>query len=257
MLARRSRLSLLLAIGLALAAGRGQAQTADLPPAVQALEKQGLTVMQEFKVGGGMRAFAASAGDHPVAVYVTSDGKAILGTRVDADGEPVDAQVLEKLVVEPMNDKAWAQLGATTWIRDGKESAPRVIYVFTDANCPYCHQFWQAARPWVDAGKVQLRDIMVGVIKADSPAKAAAILDAPDPAAALLENEKKFGHGGIAPAKSVPDGVQKTLDANQILMLAMGFRGTPGIVVRNADGQLKKYNGMPQQALLDEVFGPL
>ena len=256
MFARRSRFSLLLAAGLMLAAGRSQAQTADLPPAVQALEKQGLTIVQEFKADGGIRAFAAAAGDRPVAVYVTSDGKAILGTRVDADGEPVDEPVLEKLVVKPMNDKAWAQLGATTWVRDGKESAPRIIYVFTDANCPYCHQFWEAARPWVDSGKVQLRDIMVGVVKADSPAKAATILDAPDPSAALLENEKKFGQGGIAPAKSVPDRVQKILDANQVLMLAMGFRGTPGIVIRNGDGLLKKYNGMPRQAVLDEVFGP-
>src|SRR2546429_3515415 len=54
-----------------------------------------------------------------------------------------------------------------------------------------CHKFWEAARPWVDAGKVQLRHILVGVIRDDSPAKAAAILQAPDRAAALMEQDRK------------------------------------------------------------------
>src|SRR3546814_5178612 len=60
-----------------------------------------------------------------------------------------------------------------------------------DANCPYCNAFWEAARPWVDSGKVQLRHILVGIIKDDSPAKAAAILGAPDRSAALLTNERQ------------------------------------------------------------------
>ncbi len=31
--------------------------------------------------------------------------------------------------------------------------------------------FWEQARPWVKAGKVQLRHIMVGIIREDSAAK--------------------------------------------------------------------------------------
>lgn len=249
-------LCLTLATGLMLIVGHSHAQSSDRPPAVKALEAQGLTVMQEFKVGGGLRAFAAAAEDRPVAVYVTSDGKAIIGTRVDAKGEPVDEATLQSLVARPMGDKAWAQLESASWVRDGKSTAPRIIYVFTDANCPYCHRFWEASRPWVDAGKVQLRHILVGVIKEDSPAKAAAILTAQNPSAALMENERGQSEGGIAPAKSIPDNVRKTLDQNQMLMVSMGFRGTPGIVVRDGSGAVKKYNGMPQQNALLEVLGP-
>lgn len=250
------RLPLTLAVGLALIAGRSHAETADAPPAVKALEAQWLTVVQEFKVGGGLRAFAAAAEDRPVVVYVTSDGKAIIGTRVDAKGAPVDEATLQSLVVKPMGDKAWAQLESATWVRDGRPHAPRIVYTFTDANCPYCHRFWEAARPWVDAGKVQLRHILVGIIKEDSPAKAAAILGAQDPSAALAENEQKQGQGGIAPVKSISATARKTLEQNQMLMMSLGFRGTPGVVVRDSGGGIKKYNGMPQQGALAEVLGP-
>lgn len=155
------------------------------------------------------------------------------------------------------DDKVRAQLEATTWVRDGKADAPRVIYTFTDPNCKYCHKFWEAARPWVDAGKVQLRHILVGVIRDDSPTKAAAILQAPDRTAALLEHEKKAGQGGIAPAFSVSPDIRKALDDHHKLMLSLGFRGTPGIVVLQETGSVKAYGGMPRETALPEVFGTL
>lgn len=79
-----------------------------------------------------------------------------------------------------MGDQVWAQLESATWVLDGKADAPRIVYTFSDANCPYCNHFWEAARPWVNSGKVQLRHLLVGIIREDSPAKAAAILGASD-----------------------------------------------------------------------------
>lgn len=158
---------------------------------------------------------------------------------------------------KPAGDTVQSQLEASTWVPDGKADAPRVIYTFTDPNCKYCHKFWEAARPWVDAGKVQLRHILVGVIRDDSPAKAAAILQAPDRSAALLEHEKKASQGGIAPAFSVSADVRKALEAHRKLMMSLGFRGTPGIVVLDGQGGTKSYGGMPREAALPEVFGAL
>src|SRR5690606_27436239 len=218
---------------------------------------QGVEIMNEFDAGEHVRAFAGLAGGQPAAVYVLPDGSAVAGTRLNAKGEMVDEQTLQELVAKPMSDQEWAALESATWVRDGSEDAPRVIYTFTDANCPYCHMFWEAARPWVDAGKVQLRHVLVGIIKQDSPAKAATILAAPDPSAALTENEIKFDEGGITPAKSVSEDMQQTLEDHQLLMLSLGFRGTPGIVVRDDNGMIQKYNGMPQAEALTEVLGPL
>ncbi|HWK69500.1 MAG TPA: thiol:disulfide interchange protein DsbG [Burkholderiaceae bacterium] len=256
MFAQRVIFSLIAAAPLMLMASGSLAEIADKPSVIEALEDQGVIFMQEFDADGELRAFAGVAGDQPIAVYVLADGTAIGGTRLNAKGEPIDGAMLQDLVAKPMGDQDWASLQSATWVLDGKADAPRVIYTFTDANCPYCHLFWQAARPWVDAGKVQLRHLLVGVIKEDSPTKAAAILGASDQSAALLENEIKFDHGGITPAKSVPTDVRKVLEDNQMLMLSMGFRGTPGIVVRDDDGLIQKYSGMPQAGALAEVLGP-
>ncbi|MPT07012.1 MAG: thiol:disulfide interchange protein DsbG, partial [Delftia sp.] len=138
------------------------------------------------------------------------------GRATAAEG-PATAQApqAKAQTAKPAGDTVQSQLEASTWVPDGKADAPRVIYTFTDPNCKYCHKFWEAARPWVDAGKVQLRHILVGVIRDDSPAKAAAILQAPDRAAALMEHEKKSAQGGIAPAFSVSPDVRKTLEAHR------------------------------------------
>ena len=256
MFAQRVLFSFITAAPLILMPSGGQAQATDKPPVIEALEDQGVTFKQEFDAGEGVRAFAGIVGDSPIAVYVLADGNAVSGTRLNAKGEPIDQATLQSLVAKPISDQAWADLESATWVLDGKADAPRVIYTFTDANCPYCHLFWEAARPWVDAGKVQLRHLLVGLIKEDSPTKAAAILGASDRSAALRENEVKYDQGGITPAKSVPEDVQRTLDDNQMLMLSMGFRGTPGIIVRDGEGLIQKYNGMPQQGALAEVLGP-
>ncbi|HBO80468.1 MAG TPA: thiol:disulfide interchange protein DsbG, partial [Cupriavidus sp.] len=131
MFAQRSHISFLLAASFMAVTGCSKAETADKPAVLKALEGQGLTVTQEFKVGGGLRAFAAVAGDRPIAVYITSDGNAIVGTRLNAKGEPMDEADLEKLAAKPISDKEWSQLQSSTWVLDGKADAPRVIYTFS------------------------------------------------------------------------------------------------------------------------------
>jgi len=252
----RSYASFVLAVSFMLVAGCSQSETADWPAALDALEGQGLTIVQEVEEAGSLRVFAGIANDRPVAVYVTDENQVIVGTRVGSRGERVDEATLEALVARPISDQTWGELERATWVQDGQMDAPRVIYTFSDANCPYCNRFWQAARPWVEAGRVQIRHIFVGVIRADSPAKAAAILGAPDPSAALTENERNFDQGGITPADNVPTDVRRTLDDHQMLMRSTGFRGTPGIVVRGDDGLIQKYSGMPADTQLVELLGP-
>jgi thiol:disulfide interchange protein DsbG len=155
-----------------------------------------------------------------------------------------------------MSDTRMKSLAAANWVRDGKPDAPRIVYVFTDPNCPYCHDFWVAARPWVKSGKVQIRNLLVGVISEDNPNKVASILGAADPSAALTKNEETFSQGGIEPASSISPAIQDQIDANQMLMLSLGFRGTPGIVALGADGKLIKFNGLPRDGNLEALLGP-
>ncbi|VVE42013.1 thiol:disulfide interchange protein DsbG [Pandoraea fibrosis] len=228
----------------------------ETPAVVQALAREGLQDLQPFDTGTELRGFAGTAGQQPIALYVLRDGTAIVGTRIDANGKPLDMERISNLVTQPMSEAVWSKLAASAWVQDGNADAPRVVYTFSDPNCPYCNRFWASARPWVDAGKVQLRHVMVGVIKADSPTKAAAILGAADRTAALLHNERQFGSGGIAPAPSVSPEIALTLEAHRQLMAELEFRGTPGIVYRDDTGAIQRVNGMPRPDALAAVLGP-
>jgi thiol:disulfide interchange protein DsbG len=228
------------------------------PAILKSIEKHGFEVIGEFDAPGGLRGFAGVVdGQQPAAAYVTADGRnVVVGSLFNEKGEDIGAAPLDRLVAKPMSDRIWAKLDASAWVRDGRADAPTVVYTFSDANCPYCHHFWQAARPWVDAGKVQLRHIMVGVIREDSPAKAAAILGAPNPSAVFLENEHSFSKGGIKPAASITPALANKLDANQRLMIELGFQGTPGILFRDPQGIVQRVSGMPQGDDMEKVMGP-
>ncbi len=267
MLARKFLVPALIAVPVlaagayAVAAGKvggasGAASDKDTPAVLRALAREGVQNLQPFDAGAQVRGYAGIAGQQPVAVYVLRDGTAIVGARIGVDGKPLDDERVSELVAKPMGEAMWARLDASTWVQDGKTDAPRIVYTFSDPNCPYCHRFWDAARPWVDSGKVQLRHVIVGVIKADSSTKAAAILGASDRTAALLQNERQFGNGGIKPAPGVPSDIARQLDANQSLMAELGFRGTPGIVYRDAQGNVGRMNGMPRPEALATVLGP-
>ncbi len=160
-------------------------------------------------------------------------------------------------------------LQQSRWIADGRDDAPRKVYVFLDANCIYCAKFWADARPWVDSGKVQLRYLMVAVIAPTSAGKAATLLADPDPARRLAAYERShaFGvarmlqggpHASMEDANLAPtpvsEDVARFLQANEGLMTALNLRGTPGIVFRGLDGRLVAIGGMPR-AGLESVFG--
>ena len=77
-----------------------------------------------------------------------------------------------------------------------------------DPNCPYCNMFWKQARPWVESGKVQLRHIMVGMLRADSAGKSAALLNASKPEAALNEHEAAGKASKLKPLEKIPAALE-------------------------------------------------
>jgi len=240
-----------------IAAAEDSPQPKEYPRILKAIEQQGLTILGEMKVPGGLRAFAAKAGAQPLTIYLTPDGEhVVVGTLDDEAGQDMAEAQLKEMVEAPIPEEGWEKLEGSTWVQDGRPDAPRTVYVFTDPNCPYCHQFWTAARPWVESGKVQLRHVMVGVIRQDSPAKAAAILEAKSPEEALAENEHKYGDGGIVPLETISPAVAEKLEHNATLMTELGFSGTPAIVFRKADGSIGQMGGLPQDAALEMILGP-
>lgn len=239
-----------------LAASLG-AQGKDWPAPIKSLEAQGVEVMGTFAAPDGMTGYAGLIGQHPLAIYLTADGKhAIIGTLIDGNGNDLSQEPLERLVRKPMTVKIWNQLEKSAWIEDGSKQARRVVYVFTDPNCPYCNKFWNDARPWVKAGKVQLRHIVVAILTPTSAGKAAALLSAENPQAALTRLEMHQASGGIKPLDRIPASIRAQLDANQNLMEQLGSSATPTIFYKDESGNLEKLEGAPMPEMLPKILGP-
>ena len=60
----------------------------------------------------------------------------------------------------------------------------------------------------------------------------------------------------LQPLQAVPPDVAQTLGGHERLMLALGLRGTPGIVFRGLDGKLVSRPGIPQDEL-PSILGAL
>lgn len=231
--------------------------TEELPAAVKNLEQHDVQIVGEFETPGGVQAYAGIAQQQPLAIYLTPDGKhVIIGTMMDEQGIDVTQAALTKATVAPWTAATWDALSESRWVSDGSDDADHVIYMFTDANCPFCHKFWKQARPWVEDGKVQIRHILVGVLTQSSPGKAAAILQADDPAQALHEHESAGPDDGIEPLETISAEVVSSLERNAQLMEQLQVQGTPGIFYFDQEGALQVQRGAPLDKDLEQILGP-
>ena len=229
-----------------------------LPPAVQAIEARGAKVVGSFDAPGGLKGYAARYDGQGIALYLTPDGDHVLiGSLLDASGVDLTKAPLERLVYEPLSTEMWQQLESSTWIADGVAKAPRIIYMFSDPNCPYCNMFWKQARPWIEAGDVQLRHVMVGMLRPDSAGKSAALLAAKNPEAALNEHEAAGKASALKPIERISSEVNKKLEANLALMGDMGASATPAIYYLDDEGRLQQHQGAPRPDALNRIMGPL
>lgn len=269
---RRAR-TLLPVSTLLIGLGLSPVSAQDRPPALKALQAKGVMVVGTFPSAGGLTAWASYRGQQPIALYATPDGKHLIaGTLLNDQGQDVNQEALKKAVTKPMADAVWSQVEKSHWIADGLSKAPRIVYVLTDPNCPYCNKLWSDARPWINAGKVQLRHIMVGILTPTSAGKAAALLTSNNPAAALAAYEqantaanakvmaagrpKPLEDHGIKPMDKIPPAAQAELDANEQLMEKLQLRATPALIWRDDKGEVQTRTGAPDGAL-DVAFGPL
>jgi len=229
----------------------------DWPAPIKAVEARGAEIIQRFDAPSGLQGYAARYNGQGVALYLTADGEHVLvGSLLNAQGEDLSRQPLDKLVYEPLAKEMLGKLERSTWIADGSAKAPRVIYMFSDPNCPYCNMFWKQARPWVEAGDVQIRHVMVGMLRQDSVEKAAALLNAKDQQAALHEHESAGKASQLQGLKKIPDAIQKQLDSNLGLMAEMGVSATPAIFYPDESGQLRQQRGAPSPDVLKQIMGP-
>jgi thiol:disulfide interchange protein DsbG len=190
-----------------------------------------------------------------VVLYATPDGGHVLvGTLLDAEGRNLSQQHLAKHLPEPDRNQDWARLADAEWIATGAEDPERVVYMFTDPYCPYCNAIWRASQPYYDDG-LQIRHILVGVIRPQSGDKAAAILQADDPAAAFRSHQESYDRSNNAQVPDrVSDQARAAVQSNNQLMRELGIGGTPAVYYKTAEGKVKLANGMPKLSRLADMY---
>ena len=226
------------------------------PGAVQELLDRGVTIEATYEAPGGLTGYIGNMQGRAVAFYLTPDGEhVVVGPMLNAKGENLTEPMVQELVLGPPNEKAWSQIEDADWVLDGSADAPVVVYTFTDPNCPFCHRFRQAAEPWIEAGRVQLRHVLVGILKQDSLPKAATILGADNPSAALRKNQKNHSEGGIEVNRQIVSAHAKRVQANNHLMSSLGLSATPSTYYRGSNGHIRMKQGAPRPEEMEAIMG--
>jgi thiol:disulfide interchange protein DsbG len=123
-------------------------------------------------------------------------------------------------------------------------SAGPVVTAFVDLNCVYCSRLWRQLRAPIASGQLRVRWVPVAVIAPDSEGLAAALLQHPDPVAALAAHESGTQRLAVAPASAATaDGIAAN---NALLDIVTNRRpATPVLVARGADQQPQVAVGLP------------
>lgn len=226
---------------------------AAVPNIKQKLEKEGFSFVKQIEAPAQMTGWAGHMQQNPMTVFISNDNKYyIVGDLHNAKGDNLTVDALNKHVKQPVLDDVWKSLEKSAWIQDGNVNAPRIIYVFSDPNCPYCHVFWEKARPYVKAGKVQLRHIQVGVIRPESRGQAATLLASSTPQQAFETFNASKGKQKLKELKPIPTHLAEKLERNEEMMNKYGFYATPALVWKNAQGALETAQGLPKD--LKSIF---
>ena len=148
------------------------------------------------------------------------------------------------------NPPLWQKLGKAAYVTEGAKQPQHLFYVITDANCPYCNELWRELQLFYGQG-LEVRYVMVGILSDSSPGKAAAILEAKDPSAALDQDEAQYGKltddlgGGIAPLATLKPNTLAALKSDEKLMRDLGVQGTPALIYIDSHGMLQTIQSVP------------
>jgi len=212
-----------------------------------------------FPGPGGLTGIEATLQGHPTVAFATADGKYLVaGPVLNTQGEDEAHAAMMKLGLIPKPASAATMAGkaahADSFVLG--TSGPEIT-AFVDPNCIFCHKFYEEAKALIDAGKLRVRYVVVAFLKPSSAPKAAAILGATDPAAAMAENEKGFDtvteEGGIAPAQNPGAATISAVDNNTKLLGESGEMATPTLIYCNQEEKPTLVHGLDKESLKDFV----
>jgi thiol:disulfide interchange protein DsbG len=167
-------------------------------------------------------------------------------------------QAHAQFVSKPEYRALFSELEKADVVVEGAKNAKRVIFVFFDANCFYCHLTWKALQPYEKAG-LQVRWVPVAYQQDSSWGRGAAIMQARDRAAALRENELNYdvknSNGGIKPLEKPRETLVGAMRVNNKLLDRSCLRGTPALLWKDSKGDVQCKGGTPRLSELPAITG--
>lgn len=213
----------------------------------QYLMSKGSKITLAFPSQSGMKAIVVDNGAQKRLFYITPDGKGLVaGLLFDATGNNVTVADLNRAGVRDTGgaatvsqaqwDQIWQEAGQLSYIEEG--TAGPVVYVFFDANCPYCHRLYSNLRQYVAAGRVRVRWLPVAILAESSKSLAAAIYQS----AAPKDTLSKMVNWQLLPASTITQEVNSRLAHDLVLMSSTGFTGVP-VILYQQGGHARGVNG--------------
>lgn len=225
------------------------------PEVIRYIKQQGVNIVDTFGTSAGLKGYAAEVQGQPMSIYLTDDEQyAVIGNLINAEGKDLGQQALYELISAPQNEKVWQKLEKAKWVLDGDKNAKQVIYTFTDPFCPYCQRFRETADPYIAAGDVQVRHIIVGILQEDSRKKAASILGAESPEDALQQHTQHSDTQSAKLNETASTNGSMLVDENNLLMEQLGFMATPTSVYKDKKGYVQLIEGMPMRDDISKMF---
>ncbi|MDE2030418.1 MAG: hypothetical protein KGI97_07650, partial [Alphaproteobacteria bacterium] len=165
---------------------------------------------------------------------------------------PASASALPSTPLSP-GDRLIRDLQSASTVVVGNPSSPEILMVM-DPHCHHCQETWRALRASVLAGEVHLRMVPIGVKGTDNERAAAIFLMSADPTSTW--DKYVTGNRSLLSGKPTAAALA-AVRANLKLATSWHISGTPYIVYRAKNGEIKIINGTPDNAaaLVADVGG--
>ncbi len=147
-----------------------------------------------------------------------------------------DAKVAEKYEFKTPSEQLYYDVETSNWVPIGAAGTP-MFYSFIDPQCPHCHAMMQDLKPYIDAGKVQVRMIPVG-FREETRAQAAFLMATPSPETVWWRHMD-----GSSPIPASQEISQQGVQRNLSIMQSWKLSVTPLIIYRAKDGKVKIIRG--------------
>ncbi|OXR48684.1 hypothetical protein PuT2_12005 [Pusillimonas sp. T2] len=142
-------------------------------------------------------------------------------------------------------------------VKPGQQAqAPHAVYILVDMQCPYCHLLWQVLEPTMRAGQA-IHWVPVAFLGQDSWEQGAQVLAGQDSYALM----SAFMNGSTPASSDHPahteryDTAKLQIEQANRLMVGAGLSGTPAMIWKDAQGQIRLAQGIASVSELESILG--